>query len=368
MSPVFAVARYAMRVLARLHDEASFSDLLGQLKRRPPELDLSREKSDGAPVSTLVQTLNTLSIGAEEALGLWGDRRAYEPLMAHARDPLNESSSRVCALRAIVQLAPETELSSLLESALKAKGQSTLEQELAYGTLQGLELRPIKSPLLWPALERGLPEGLRASAAHILGLSGLSKDEQNSLLARIGSGTDAKDTLGPTLRAWIVLAGGDDQAAAKVLSLLPGADAPDSDIASFWSTTLPSIGNEEIDSGRLFRIVRNGVAAARKVQRSGNELWPTDLLAGTLALARDGRDARELPRPALRRRLVELGRHGTPEQAEGAAWTLALMHEDGFLLSLLTANPDVATSPAEVRRRAAVRRALRFADSGLKRL
>jgi len=366
-SLAFLVARVAMRYIARLHDEASFSDLVRQLERRPREIDMSEPKVEGAVGSPLETAVNTLAVGAAEALGAWGDRRATAPLLAHAREHLNNQTSRVVALRAVVQLTPENELPALLDAALKQLGVTGSDGEVAYGILQAFELRPIKFPKLWTLLAPGTADGVRVSAAHVLGLSGLTTDEQNTLLGQLANDDPKRDPLGTSLRAWIVMLGGDDKAASAALKALPGTYAPDSEIATLWASSLPSIGQEELESGRLFRIVRNGIAAAREVQSSGSKLWPTQLLTGTFGLAGFGRDARELPRPALRRRLMELGRHGSPEQVEGAAWTLALMYERGFLMELLHPNPGGLPS-VETQRRDAVRRALRFLDSGLRTL
>jgi len=362
----FVAAGPALRAVARLRDERSFSQLIMQLTRRPAKLDLSRAARTapdpaGGPSSlrnhSLYKAVSLLEAGAAGALAEWGDPRGYAPLLAYTNDSLNSDDALFVACSALVQLSPNP--AELLDQVLSLPRASSDQGFHAYCLLQGFESRPTKSFRLWSVL-RDQNDYFRVSAAVILGRAGLSAQESMSLFTRV-----PQDKRGRELAALIALLGADAESAEQVVLVAPEATSRDSDLARLWASALGPVSLADLDNGLVFRIVRNAFAVARTLVRSRGQAWPVSALplmlnnefVRTPALA---------TRIELSARLLSIATTAADEPRQAAIWTLAAMGARGQLLSLLCSDPaNELHPPLPESARNTVRAALRFVDRGV---
>jgi hypothetical protein len=353
----WVVAQSALRYLGRSRDPGSFKKLTDQLARRPVKMDATMDGLMSGGNALLGMSLRAIGIGAAQGLAEWGDPRGQAALLRHIDDPLNNEQSRREACLALVWITPEAELGKLLDNALAASA-ATPDTLRRACLLAGFERRPRKHPALF-SLMTGPDRVLGLSAARILGRAGLSKAEQAAALDRLPHDDKAHDRV-----ALALLLGAEPEVAIQAVQSSRKRPGRGMELMELWQQSFGEMTVDDLDSGRLFRIVGNALSAGRELDFAGEQPWPTVLLGKALRDIVYESGPGTLTKTSIRLRLLHKAEKGPPNERRRALFTLALMDERGVLLSLVRDPGTGSQEPENLRLEA--RQALRFVDGKLR--
>ncbi len=325
MSIKWVIAQMTLRYVGVLHDEPSWTVLLGALTRRPPKLDLSMDNLPRANLSLLGMTLRAIGVGAAEGLSEWRDARAFAPLLAYVRDAKNNEGSRLSACNALAWVGSDADLRSLATKLVVPKPDDAAGTFLAACLLGGLRQRPAAgvAAALLPLLTERMPAELRNGVARAMGQNALGPPLEASLKKLFTRPTLANDA------ALALMLGGTPEGAVSAVKATQGNTAT---LEEAWRRSFDFWSVEDVANGTLFRVMENAEALAKL--RNRDQSWAQRALASELGALQFDNGPHSATRVVLDHQLMTLARGGDERRAELAIRALGLVGDAGMLLAL----------------------------------
>lgn len=335
------IAQSALRYTGALRDPKAWSILDKQLARRPAALDLTMDSIMNGGLALVGMTVRALGIGAASGFAEWGDARAVPLLLRHIDDDKQNEGSQDEACRALgatLDAKHEPELTKRLAKwrASKSKG----AQRRVACLLEALRLRSVAkaTPALLELTDAGSEPSFRMAAARALGYAGLDGAAEQALLGRLGSAETRPAA------AVALLLGGSVEAARRAAEPF-SSDTELAQLREDYSQSLDVTREGDLESGRLFRFVRNARALTSLVRGQAPVDFALRSLAAHFGNVQYDAGPRSLTRVVLRKRLFDLARSGPDREA--ALDTLEVCAERGVLLALATGSDATAKRAAE---------------------
>jgi len=342
MPEEWVVAQIAQRYVGRARDPGSFQPLIANLSRRPRDLDVSMNALMGGGIAILGMSLRAIDVGAAQGLSEWGDPKAVQPLLAHARDPRNNEQSRSEACVALAWLVNESETAQIVGELVRpAPALVATDPFRRECLLSGLAQRAahVEGRRLIGLLEPKVPDTVRATAARVIARAGIDEKLEADLKQRAHydvAGTDAVLAL--------VLAGSADAAVDSLKRHVGDTQEARTRLALGIRLTLDFLSREDVDRGFLFTVLRNADAAAD----AGHD-WLQRAVANGLGRVMFDNGPHSLTRPVLRAHLLEMARSNKRFlQRKSAVRALWYLREQGSLLALANGKgPEASLARAE---------------------
>lgn len=348
MPEEWIVAQSAQRYLGSMRDQSSFKPLVANLKARPPEVDATMDALAGSEAAILGMSLRALGVGAAQGLSEWGDARAFQPLLAYVRDPMNNEQSRLEACAALAWVARQHETAQLVGEVMRLKPTSKSDEFRRQCLLEGLSRRAVHvdGRRLLPLFEPQESAELRTTAALVLGRAGLAPKLEDDVRLR-----SSYDVSGPDAVLALVLGGSTERAVEAVRAQIRDLKEPRESVARGIVRALEYLSQEDLDRGFLFRVLRNADAIG-----SADHEWVQRAVAHGLGRVAYDNGPHSLSRTVLRYRLRQMAQAADAAQRQQAIRALWYLRERGTLLALAAstnADAELARTHAELLRKPA---------------
>jgi HEAT repeat protein len=329
--PEFEIAQSALRYIGWMKDEASFTKLTDQFKRKKDKkLDITKQGLNGAGVAMLGMTLRAVAVGASDGLAQWGDPRAIKPLMDLIEDETWHEEARQAACTALAWCADDK---TMVEVAKKTKEYASKKDPAkaligaCYASTLSLKPVPAAVPALVDLITTDVEMPVRLAMAHAIGASGFDAASEAKLYEKM------KD---PELRipaALALILGGTPDTAGRTVALFASDDngALDelkekyADAFGYWS-------DEDLKRGNLYRWVGNAIAITHVKVKDTPQDWARQKLQGQFDNLKFDNGPHSETRVVLRYRLFTAAKNTAT--AKGAIDTLEFMKEKGVLMAL----------------------------------
>lgn len=343
MPEEWVVAQSAQRYVGQLRDADSFKALTANLKARPPEIDVTMDALLTGGVAILGMSLRAIGIGAAQGLSEWGDPRAFQPLLAYVRDPMNNEQSRLEACTALAWLARHHEAAQLVGELLRAKAATKQDQFRRQCLLEGLARKAthVNGRSLLALLDHHEPDEVRSATARVLARTRVDENFEGDLTKRA-----EHEVSGPNAVLVLLLAASSESAVEAVQRHIGDLKAARERVAAGIVQALQFVSREDLESGFLFTLLRNTDAVAQ----AGHDWVQRAVVQGLSRVVYDN-GPHSLTRTVLRYRLRQLAAGSKAEQRQRAIRALWYLRERGTLLALASSTaPDaeLARTQAEL--------------------
>ncbi len=342
----------ATRYLGYAGDDSGIDTLTKYLKRprtaKGDEIFLEASEMEIAKNPTFREALLFTAQASTDALAEWGPKaaKATKPIMDLIQDKHHGTFPRLMAGRTLGMIATPQDLADALK---QAKGWTDSEAKIA--VLMGVQHRATPE-LAAAALELIAPttdgQGLAVNrwAARVVGWGG-TKGLEDKLLKMMDD-----DTTRPFATLAIVLGGDEDLVRRGLATFDEKAKAKnrwDGDLQAIRGDFLDSfesrpLTGEDVDSGRLYRFVRNAdvmkrLGASDSGGLTGAGTSAHDWAAGHLATGLRHLDMNAtvpggIDRLMLRAKLIKAAKTGDDATKSAAVGVLKFLKEQGVIMSL----------------------------------
>ena len=328
----FSDAQTALRYLGVLKDESSFQLMTSALQRRPEDMDVSMKAlyaQNGR--SVMGMSLRGLAVGAAHGLSQWGDSKGFEPLLEYIEDPMENDQSRAVACQALAWVANEAQRPIIIE---KIKLYSTPDDNDTIRRdclLKSIAQRPDPAlvPELIAMLDASAPPKVTWRIAQAIGFAGVDDVAAEKLFPLL----DSEVMQAPAGLALIL--GASPENAARAVAKFATVDAEVTDqLKHKWYRSLGYWSTEDLESGRVFRYMRNARAIAKVSFEEEDQEWARVMLNKQLNTLQFDNGPHSFTRVVLRARLYEMARSDDAAKRAGAIDALLFMEEQGPLLAL----------------------------------
>jgi HEAT repeat protein len=337
----FVVAQSALRYIGLQRDEASFNELLEQLKRKKDKkLDITQEGLMGAGVTALGMTLRAVAYGASEGLSHMGDPRAVKPLMEFVEDELWHAEAREAAARAIAWCGDEKVMAEVAAKAKDFASRQGERKQLIGGIYaRALAVRPMPAavPALVDLLSTGVQPEARFALARAIGASGFDAASEAKLFEKL------KDVELRNAAALALVMGGSAETAARTVAMYGdfGKEALD-ELKDLYFAAYGFWTEEDMKRGNIYRYVNNAIAISRVKVADAAQDWATQRLQAQFNNLLYDNGPHTETRLVLRVRLLAAARSGDAAASNNAVQTLKFMNEQGSLMALKAEKGPVA--------------------------
>lgn len=325
------IAQTGLRYAGLARDKRSWPVLLRALKRRPEKVDASMASLQGGGLTLLGMTLRGLGYGAAQGLSEWGDPKAFEPLLDYIEDPRENEQSRLAACRALAWVASEDGVAAIVDTIRSYDGRTAEDRTRQSCLLQTLATRsmPGSQPLLLSLMSADQDVSVRRAAARALGRAGFGEEVAGPLFERLQDERLVSDA------ALALLLGGSAEAAARAVAGLAGKPPSVRDeLQELWFRSFGFWSHADLESGYLFRLVRNAEAASRVAVDGVPQNWVGEQLRRQFDHLQFDSGPHSFTRVVLRYRLLQFALGSEPAERNAALRCLSFMKERGVLLAL----------------------------------
>jgi HEAT repeat protein len=329
----YETAQSALRYLGWMKDEASFTKLTDQFKRKKDKkMVITQEGLEGAGLAMLGMALRAVAYGAAQGLAQWGDPRAVKPLMELIEDETWHEEARQAACEALAWCADDK---TMAEVAKKAKDYTSkkdkTKQVIGACYAMTLTLKPVPAavPALVDLLTPDLELGVRMAIARAIGESGFDAENEKKLFDKLQN-AEIRNAA-----ALALILGGDADTASRTVALYTdfGKDALD-DLKDHYFRAFGYWSDEDFKRGNIYRWVDNAIAITRVKIGDAPQDWARERLSAQFDNLRFDNGPHSETRVVLRYRLYVAAKTGDPAARRGAIETLQFMKEKGVLMAL----------------------------------
>jgi HEAT repeat protein len=330
----YETAQSALRYLGWMKDEASFTKLTDQFKRKKDKkMDITQQGLEGAGLAMLGMALRAVAYGAAQGLAQWGDARAVKPLTELIEDETWHEEARQAACEALAWCADDKTMAEVAKKAKDfASKKEKTKQVIGACYAMALTIKPVPSavPALVDLLTPDLDLGVRMAIARAIGESGFDADTEKKLFDKLQN-VEVRNAA-----ALALILGGSADTAARTVALYNdyGKDALD-DLKDHYFRAFGYWSDEDFKRGNLYRWVENAVAITRVKVGDAPQDWARERLAAQFDNLRFDNGPHSETRVVLRYRLYnEAKTTGDAAKRKGAVETLQFMKEKGVLMAL----------------------------------
>jgi HEAT repeat protein len=329
----YETAQSALRYIGWMKDDASFTKLVDQFKRKKDKkLDITQEGLEGAGVAMLGMALRAVAYGASQGLAQWGDPRAVKPMMELIEDETWHEEARLAACESLAWCADDK---VMLEVAKKAKEYASKKdkkkQVIGACYASTLAIRPVPSaaPALVELLTPEIDLVVRMAIARALGVGGFDAATETKLFEKL------KDVEIRNAAALALVMGGSTDTAARTIAMFGdfGKDALD-DLKDHYFRAFGYWSDEDFKKGNIYRWVANAIAITHVKVNDSAQDWSRQRLQAQFDNLRFDNGPHSETRVVLRYRLFNAAKTGDLAAKKGAVEVLQFMKEKGTLMAL----------------------------------
>jgi hypothetical protein len=335
-------AQVAMRYLGWLRDAASLDDLVAQLGRKDPGLDITQQGLMGAGMAMRGMALRAVARGAAQGMSEWGPEVGPKAKLALVRLIEDESwheEARLAACEALAWVAPEDGASLVHAVARFGASGDPRKQFIAgcYATTLAHGGPPEATAAMARALGGSLPAEVRLELGRAIGRAGVTGEVATELEGMLGV-----PELEVSARLALLLGGREAHVTVALRGLPPDlADARVAAIADAYYLSFSFVSDRDLARGLLGRWVANAGAA-----RALGHGWAEERLGQQLGNLEYDNGPHSLTRAVARIRLLQAARRERGA-AKDAIGVLAAMKEVGALMALARDEAPHAATAAE---------------------
>ncbi len=329
----YETAQSALRYLGWMKDEASFTKIVDQFKRKKDKkMDITQGGLEGAGIAMLGMALRAVAYGAAQGLAQWGDPRAVKPLTELIEDETWHEEARQAACEALAWCADDKTMADVAKKAkdFAAKKDKT-KQVIGACYASTLALRPVPAavPGLVDLLTPDLDLGVRMAIARAIGVSGFDAATETKLMEKL------KDAETRNAAALALLMGGSPDTASRTVAMYAdfGKDSLD-DLKDHYFRAFGYWSDEDFKKGNLYRWVGNAIAVTHVKVNDVPQDWTRQRLQAQFDNLKFDNGPHSETRVVLRFRLFNAAKSGDAATKKGAVETLQFMKEKGVLMAL----------------------------------
>ncbi len=329
----YETAQSALRYLGKMKDDASFTKLTDQFKRKKDKkMDITQQGLEGAGLAMLGMALRAVAYGAAQGLAEWGDARSVKPLMELIEDETWHEEARLAACEALAWCADDKTMAEVGKKAKDfAADKAPRKQVIGACYAATLALRPVPGavPELVELLQPGMEPGVRIAIAHAIGNSGFDAAVEAKLFEKL------KDVEVRNSAALALILGGTADTAARTVAMYGDFDkmALD-DLKDHYFRAFGYWSDEDFKRGNLYRWVENAEAISRVKVNDVPQDWARQRLQAQFDNLKFDNGPHSETRVVLRYRLFTAAKSDDAKQKKGAIMTLKFMKEKGVLMAL----------------------------------
>ena len=327
----YETAQSALRYIGWMKDDASFTKLTDQFKRKKEKkLDITQAGLQGAGVAMLGMALRAVAYGASNGLAQWGDPRAVKPLMELIEDETWHEEARQAACEALAWCADDK---TMAEVAKKAKDFAAKKEPTkaligaCYASTLALKPVPAAVPALVDLLSPDVEMHVRMAIARAIGVSGFDAASETKLYEKM------KDVELRNAAALALIMGGTPEIAARTVAMYADFDQGSlDDLKDHYFNAFGYWSDEDFKHGNLYRWVANAIAITHVKVNDTPQDWARQKLQAQFDNLKFDNGPHSETRVVLRYRLFTAAKN--PQTAKGAIDTLEFMKEKGVLMAL----------------------------------
>ncbi len=331
--PDFEVAQSALRYIGWMKDEASFTKLTDQFKRKKDKkLDITQAGLNGAGVAMMGMALRAVAVGSADGLAQWGDPRAIKPLMDLIEDETWHEEARQAACSALAWCADDK---TMIEVAKRAKDFASKKEpaKAVIGAcyISTLALKPVPAavPALVDLLSPEVDMQLRMVVARAIGVSGYDAASEAKLYEKMKE-VEIRNSV-----ALALILGGTPETAARTVAMYADYDKGEvDDLKDHYSNAFGYWSDEDFKRGNINRWVANATAITHVKINDTPQDWARQKLQGQFDNLKFDNGPHSETRVVLRYRLYNAAKSGDAAAKKGAIDTLKFMKEKGVLMAL----------------------------------
>jgi hypothetical protein len=320
MPEAFPIAQSALRYLGKTKDPSAFATLTKQLRRRPPNLDVTMASLMQGGLAIVGMAVRSLGWGAADGFAELGDARAVPILEKYIEDTKENEDARTEACFSLAWVSTDADLESIAKRAV-ADASRPRSDRIASCYLQTLARKttPAASTLLFNGFFSAAADPtLRRAAARVLGLGAVPDAIAPKLIGMLSDKALHEDA------ALALLLGGTNAAA---LTAVESYTSDVDDLKRDYAVALGYFSDDAYTQGHIGRWASNAHACSKAA-------WPATVLSQALALIMFDNGPHSMTRPVFRHRLLEDARSQAEPQHTQAVLLLTMADERGVLASL----------------------------------
>lgn len=329
----YETAQSALRYLGWMKDDASFTKLTDQFKRKKDKkMDITQAGLEGAGLAMLGMALRSVTYGAAQGLAQWGDERAVKPMMEFVEDETWHEEARIAACESLAWCANDKEMADIAKKAKEfASKKDDRKQFIGACYAMTLALKPVPAavPELADLITPDLVPGVRMAFARAIGVSGFDEATEAKLFEKL------KNVEIRNAAALALILGGTPSTAARTVAMYADFDKDAlNDLKDHYYRAFGYWSDEDFKRGNLFRWVANAEAIVRIRIGDAPQDWARQRLQMQFDNLQFDNGPHSETRVVLRNRLYTAAKTGETKVKQGAIMTLKFMKEQGVLMAL----------------------------------
>jgi HEAT repeat protein len=331
MPEEWVIAQSALRYVGWLKDDRSWGSLLGALRKKPPELNVTMDGLYQGGLAILGMSLRALGVGAADGLSEWGDPKAFKPLLDYIEDPKQNEQSRLAACAALAWVSVTDDILTVAKKIEEYSGTEKPDQFRRECLLETLIQRPVPgtAPALLQLMTPDSALETRHQVARAIAKGGFDQSVEARLFEMMNDEVLMNDA------ALALILGASPDTASRAIAFY--ADKPKAaleELGELWYRSFGYWSNEDLDKGLLFKYVDNAEHMARVEIRQTPQEWARVMLERQFDNLQFDNGPHSFTRVVLRTRLHDMARGDEAAKRDGAVRALHFMKEQGVLLAL----------------------------------
>ncbi|APR85296.1 HEAT repeat protein [Minicystis rosea] len=329
----YETAQSALRYIGWMKDDASFTKLTEQYKRKKDKkLYITQEGLEGAGIAMYGMALRAVAYGASQGLAQWGDGRAVKPMMELIEDETWHEEARQAACESLAWCADDKTMTEVAKKAKEYAAKKEKPKQLigaCYAATLALRPVPTAVPALVDLLTPDLDLGVRMAISRAIGVSGFDAATEAKLFEKL-TNVEIRNAA-----ALALILGGSTDTAARTVAMYSdfGKDALD-DLKDHYFRAFGYWSDQDFAKGNLYRWVDNANNISRVKVAESPQDWARQRLQAQFDNLKYDNGPHSETRVVLRYRLYTAAKTGDTATKKGATQTLQFMKEKGVLMAL----------------------------------
>lgn len=329
----FETAQSALRYIGWMKDDASFTKLTDQFKRKKDKkMVITQEGLEGAGIAMLGMCLRAVAYGASQGLAQWGDARATKPMMELIEDETWHEEARLAACESLAWVADDKTMAEVAKKAKEFAAKKEKPKQIigaCYASTLALKPVPSAVPALVELLTPDMDLGVRMAISRAIGVSGFDQATEAKLFEKLQN-VELRNAAAVAL-----ILGGSAETATRTVAMYGdfGKDALD-DLKDHYFRAFGYWSDVDFQKGNIYRWVDNANQITRVKVMDAPQDWARQRLQAQFDNLKYDNGPHSETRVVLRYRLYQAAKTGDDAARKGAIQTLQFMKEKGVLMAL----------------------------------
>ena len=329
--PVWATTQSALRYIGWMKDPQSWGMLEEQLKRKPANVDATREALYQGGMAVMGMALRAVGVGASHGFAQWGDSKAYPLLVSYIEDKQNNEESRIEACFSVGWVATDDQMKEIVKKVHEFDKADPKTQFIRGCYLEALVRKPVAEATagLIDLINGTNDLEVQHQAARAIGFGGLNPAMIGQLFEKMNNPATRTDA------ALALLVGGDADSARRALVAYQDVDKSELEtLKVVYTQTFGYWSDRNYENGDVARWIENAKAASRVKIGDALQDWPRLILSRAIQGIEYDNGPHSVTRVQMRVRLMRDAKSGDAKKRAQAIALLKFMNERGVLMAL----------------------------------